>query len=376
MQNIINPKARLLLILLSILLLSSCGVKKSAADIENDFRRQFPNVKYEILEKSTNENAKNPEEFSVELKAKDLQDNFIFNIYSIVKENAGLGLIEGYETDYPVKKLQFINDQLGSKVNGFELKFGEKYKPGAINLYFKYTSKNTLEEKIHELENYLLIVFDLENNIDINVNAIFDLVKVDNGAEQQNPSPSSMKFSPKDFDKNITLEDNIKNKIDTLEDIAFRNYAISSRKILLPNNDYPLSLIKEAPKYNGFISHFSVKANGKNYVWDDLITEQFDILHYRVLYEVLKRTEYKSLEGTSSSYSFIGKDNKKYEFNDKFNDKLLDDNSSNSDNKKHFNYYLADGEVEYFTTASTRYLAFEKLKEITGYEFARVKVEE
>ena len=364
---------KLLLIALSIALLSSCDVKKNSADIEKEFQREFPNVKYEVLEKAENENEGNLGGYAVQIKAKDLDNDFTFNIYSVVSGNTGFGIVQEYKTDYLAEKLKFINSNLEDKIKDFEFEFGKRYNPGAINLYFKYIDKITLDKKMQELEDYLLYVFNLENKLVIEVNAIFDLENADNGLERKDPNPTIVTFSQKEFEKNITIEDNIKNKIDIFKESAFINYAINSRLFLLPNNDYPLSLVTDNAKYKGFISHFSVKVDGENYQWEDLITTNLDILHYRVLYEVLKRTEYESLEGTATSYSFIGKDNKKYEFSDKFIDEILDKNSTNSGDEKLSTYYLVDGEVNYFTLSYTRYLTFEKIKEITGYEFSRVK---
>ncbi|MGY3756071.1 hypothetical protein ACWOAQ_05420 [Helcococcus kunzii] len=211
--------------------------------------------------------------------------------------------------------------------------------------------------------------------MDLNVNAIFDLKTVDNGADQKNPSPISRTFSKKTFDNQMNIKNNIKKKINEIEKSAFQQYAIQSRILLLPNDDYPLDLIKNETHVDKNHSKFAVKANGKTYEWDDLITAKPDILNYRVLFEVLKRTEFEGLEGTRNSYSFIGKDNKKYQFNDKFNDKIFSKNPKHPDNGRPTNYYLVDGEVYYFTTPNLRYLTFDKLKEITGYEFIKVEEE-
>lgn len=73
-----------------------------------------------------------------------------------------------------------------------------------------------------------------------------------------------------------------------------------------------------------------------------------------------------------NSYSFIGKDRKKYNFDDKYNDRFFNKNSRNKD-VVFSNYYLVDGEYAYFTNANSRYLTFDELKEITGYEFNPVK---
>ncbi len=369
----INYIIKLMLIVLSLTLLSSCDIKKNSSDVEKGFQREFPNVKYKVLENSENENEGKLGEYAAQIKAKDLDNDFTFNIYSVVVGNTGFGIVQEYRTDYLAEKLKFINSNLEDKIKDFSFEFGEKYRPGAINLYFNYTDKINLEEKLQDVKEYLLYVFDLENNLDIRVNAIFDLKDVDNGAEQRNPAPSSVSFSSKNFDNSMNIADNIKNHIDILYKTAFIDYAVESRLVLLPNDDYPLSLITDAVKYKDSISHFSVKVDDENYEWDDLITTNLDILHYRVLYEVLKRTEYESLEGTASSYSFIGKDNKKYEFDDKFNGKVFGNNSNDT---KLSNYYLVDGEVNYFTLSYTRYLRFEKLKEITGYEFSRFKFDE
>ncbi|WP_282926220.1 hypothetical protein [Helcococcus kunzii] len=390
-----KDKIKILLIIFSSLLLTSCGITKNISDIKNDFQKQFPNVIYEILEESENKDASKFGDYAAHIQAKDLENNFTFNIYSVVRENAGLGIIQNYETDYLGEKLKVIKNNFGDKASIFDIRLGEKFNLGKINLDFYYTDKKTLEEKIQILNDFLLYTFDKvlnnnfflfnkgndfllytfdkEENMDIEVNAIFDLKTVDNGADQKNPSPTSRTFSQKTFDNQMTIENNIKKEINELEKSAFQQYAIQSRMLLLPNDDYPLDLIKNAIHTDNNHSKFAVKANGKSYEWDDLITSKFDVLHYRVLFEVLKRTEFESLEGTRTSYSFIGKDNKKYQFDDKFNDKIFSKNPKHPDNGRPANYYLVDGEVAYFTTPYLRYLPFDKLKEITGYEFIKVE---
>ncbi|EHR31925.1 hypothetical protein HMPREF9709_01738 [Helcococcus kunzii ATCC 51366] len=370
-----KDKIKILLIIFSSLLLTSCGITKNISDIKNDFQKQFPNVIYEILEESENKDASKFGDYAANIKAKDLENNFTFNIYSVVRENAGFGIIQNYETDYLGEKLKVIKNNFGDKANIFDIRLGEKFNLGKINLDFYYTDKKTLEEKIQSLNDFLLYLFDKEEKMDLNVNAIFDLKTVDNGADQKNPSPISRTFSKKTFDNQMNIKNNIKKKINEIEKSAFQQYAIQSRILLLPNDDYPLDLIKNETHVDKNHSKFAVKANGKTYEWDDLITAKPDILHYRVLFEVLKRTEFEGLEGTRNSYSFIGKDNKKYQFNDKFNDKIFSKNPKHPDNGRPTNYYLVDGEVYYFTTPNLRYLTFDKLKEITGYEFIKVEEE-
>lgn len=138
---------KLLLIVLSLTFLSACEEKKNAADVEKEFQSEFPNVKYEVLETSENKNESKLGGYAAQIKAKDLKNGFDFNIYSVVSGNTGFGIVQEYRTDYPAEKLKYINNNLEDKIKDFEFEFGKKYNPGAINLYFNYIDKITLDKK-------------------------------------------------------------------------------------------------------------------------------------------------------------------------------------------------------------------------------------
>lgn len=126
------------------------------------------------------------------------------------------------------------------------------------------------------------------------MNANYNLKENDNGSNQDNPSAISMKFNEKNI-KNDSIENSIKENVKKYKDLAFKQYALHSRVLMLPNDDYPISLIEKASKselntYNKFI----VKTKDKTFKWDDLLASDFKVLHYRVLFEVLKRTNFET----------------------------------------------------------------------------------
>lgn len=348
---------------LAMLLLASCSKAKDSTEIEKTFRKEFSHVNFKLLERIDMENASDPGQIRALITAKDLDDNFSFSIYSIIIENAGLGKIESFDTDYLGKKLQFVLDGYKNYSSLFKIRLGDKYRKGTINLDFTYTDKNSLDQKIEALKDFLLHAFEKEPKMSLTANAIFDITTLDNAADQANPAPTTFK-----------IEGNPAEKIDELKSKAFMQYAINSRALLLSNNDFPMTMIENASKSDlNTYAKFKVTNADNTFFFKDLLANRQDVLHYRVLFEILKRTGYQSLEGDKSAFTFTGKDGRKYEFSDKFNDATISKNPKHPHNGKPANYYLIDGQEAFFTTPYLRYLTFDKLKDMTGYEFEIVE---
>ena len=363
-------KFLLFFLLLTLFFLSACDRIMDSAAIEKAFNEEYKGVNYQVIEREDYGKVSKIKDLAAYIKARDLDYDFEFTIYSLVLANAPFGIYQDYQSDYFAKKFLKLYETYPKKDSSFQFYEGKDYDKGHFIIAFDFYNKKTLDEKMASLEDLILYIAGEEERVKVYLQPSFAVSKVDNAAGQKDKIYQEIGIDYKTFDSRKNIEENLKGKLSGIKRNIFQEYAVKAQILQLDNKDYPITIIEEFSnnEYNSNYK-FRVVVDGKSWTWKDLFSESYNVINYRTLYEILSRTKYPSLQGNKKDFTFTGNDGVKYQFSDSFHDGKYDDMEHKFYKGERANYYLADGEKAFFTLPYTRVLTLDQLEELTGYQF-------